>query len=167
MTLQDLNTLTPEKRKTVLLKCCSSQAWAERMNSFFPFEDLIELIETAEEQWFLCKAEDWKEAFAGHPEIGDSNPSSVSSSSSAVWAAEEQKKVREASDYTLNALSDSNRKYREKFGYIFIVYASEKTAEEMLGILTTRLRNDPEKEINIAAEEQNKITRNRLEKLFL
>jgi 2-oxo-4-hydroxy-4-carboxy-5-ureidoimidazoline decarboxylase len=167
MTLQELNNLPAEKRKSILMKCCASNAWAERMIPLFPFEDLIELIETAEEQWFLCKPEDWKEAFAGHPKIGASMADKVSVGSSDEWAAEEQKNVNEANEYTLNALADYNRKYLEKFGYIFIVNASGKTADEMLGILTTRLRNEPSKEISIAAEEQNKITRNRLEKIFL
>ena len=166
MTLQDLNNLSPEKRKTILLKCCASNSWADRMNNFFPFEDLIELIETAEEQWFLCKPDDWKEAFAGHPKIGDQSKTKVPIGSADEWAAEEQKSVGDGSEYTLNALADYNRKYEEKFGYIFIVNATGKTADEILGILTTRLRNDAQMELNIAAEEQNKITRIRLEKLF-
>jgi 2-oxo-4-hydroxy-4-carboxy-5-ureidoimidazoline decarboxylase len=56
--------------------------------------------------------------------------------------------------------------YEKKFGYIFIVCATGKTAEEMLALLNERLKNDPEAELLIAAKEQNKITRLRLEKLL-
>ena len=54
----------------------------------------------------------------------------------------------------------------EKFGYIFIVFATGKSAIEMLKILKDRLINDPESEINIAKEEQHKITKLRLSKLL-
>ena len=53
----------------------------------------------------------------------------------------------------------ANRLYEDKFGYIFIVCATGKSAEEMLGLLQARLPNAPEEEIKIAADEQNKITK--------
>ena len=62
----------------------------------------------------------------------------------------------------LEALADGNRRYEERFGYIFIVCASGRTAAEMLAMLTARLRNDPTREIQIAAAEQAKITALRL-----
>ncbi|HNA97392.1 MAG TPA: 2-oxo-4-hydroxy-4-carboxy-5-ureidoimidazoline decarboxylase, partial [Chitinophagaceae bacterium] len=74
--------------------------------------------------------------------------------------------VNTATDVILNALAEGNRLYEEKFGYIFIVCASGKSAEEMLGMLNERLKNNPEDEIRIAADEQNKITLLRLEKLL-
>jgi len=63
-------------------------------------------------------------------------------------------------------LEEANQEYMAKFGYIFIVCASGKSAEEMLAILRSRLPNSPKQEIRVAAEEQNKITRLRLEKLL-
>ena len=71
-----------------------------------------------------------------------------------------------ASDQTLQALAEGNKIYEAKFGYIFIVHAAGKSAVEMLGILTARLQNKPEIEISNAMDEQSKITRFRLEKLF-
>ena len=62
-------------------------------------------------------------------------------------------------------LAEGNRRYEEKFGYLFIVCATGKTAAEMLALLQQRLKNDPEHELAVAAGEQEKITRLRLEKL--
>jgi 2-oxo-4-hydroxy-4-carboxy-5-ureidoimidazoline decarboxylase len=136
------------------------------MLPFFPADDLVELLEDAEEQWYQCNEEDWKEAFAHHPKIGDTESLKKKFTSTAEWASNEQNGVSNASQRTIEALADSNQKYEKKFGYIFIVCATGKSADEMLAILETRLQNSPEVEIEIAADEQNKITKMRLEKLL-
>ncbi len=166
MTIRDLNTLPPEKLREALLSCCGSSAWVDKMQASLPFEDLVELLESAEEQWFRCSVRDWKEAFAHHPKIGDGSSLKEKSGLADKWAAEEQSGADKAAENLMAALADANRKYEEKFGFIFIVYASGKTAEEMLGILSARMKNDSETEIRTAAEEQNKITRNRIQKLL-
>jgi len=136
------------------------------MLPFIPADDLVELLEDAESQWWLCNEEDWKEAFTHHPKIGDLDSLKKKFANTAVWASGEQSGVNTATDVILNALAEGNRLYEEKFGYIFIVCASGKSAEEMLGMLNERLKNNPEDEIRIAADEQNKITLLRLEKLL-
>jgi len=85
--------------------------------------------------------------------------------STAQWASGEQSGVSEASQRTLESLAKGNDDYEKKFGYIFIVCATGKTADEMLALLEARLKNNPAEEIEIAADEQNKITKLRLEKL--
>jgi len=149
-----------------LSKCCGARAWVQRMLPFIPADDLVELLEDAESQWWLCNEEDWKEAFTHHPKIGDLDSLKKKFANTAVWASGEQSGVNTATDVILNALAEGNRLYEEKFGYIFIVCASGKSAEEMLGMLNERLKNNPEDEIRIAADEQNKITLLRLEKLL-
>lgn len=166
MTLHELNTLPKDQLKEELTKCCGSSAWVERMLPFFPADDLVELLEDAEEQWYHCSEEDWKEAFSHHPKIGDTSSLKEKFSSTAEWAAAEQKAAGNASPETMEALAEANRQYEMKFGYIFIVFASGKSAKEMLKILQSRLTHEPKAEIQIAAEEQNKITRFRLEKLL-
>ena len=166
MTLHELNTLPKDQLKDALLKCCGSANWVEKMLPFFPADDLVELLEDAEEQWFKCSEGDWKEAFSQHPKIGDTASLKKKFASTAQWASGEQSGVSTASQQTIEALAEGNRKYEDKFGYIFIVCATGKTAEEMLEILTSRLSNDPKDEIEIAADEQNKITKLRLEKLL-
>ncbi|MDP4262485.1 MAG: 2-oxo-4-hydroxy-4-carboxy-5-ureidoimidazoline decarboxylase [Bacteroidota bacterium] len=166
MTLHELNTLSPQRLREELTKCCGSSGWVTRMLVFFPADDLVELLEDAEEQWYQCNEEEWKEAFAHHPRIGDVESLKKKFASTAEWASGEQSGVNSASTETIKALAKGNLEYEKKFGYIFIVCATGKSAKEMLEILQSRLRNDPKDEINIAAEEQNKITQLRLEKLL-
>jgi 2-oxo-4-hydroxy-4-carboxy-5-ureidoimidazoline decarboxylase len=166
MTLHDLNTLPKQLLKEELAKCCGSSAWVNRMLPFFPCDDLVELLEDAEEQWWQCSENDWKEAFAHHPRIGDIESLEKKFASTAQWASGEQSGVSSASQKIIEALAEGNKQYEEKFGYIFIVCATGKSADEMLAMLEIRLQNSPEVEIEIAADEQNKITKLRIEKLL-
>ena len=166
MTLHELNTLPAAQLKEELFKCCGSASWVKMMMAFFPADDLVELLEDAEEIWYECSKDDWKEAFSHHPKIGDTNALKEKFASTAAWAAREQSGVNNASPETIEALVEANRLYEEKFGYIFIVCATGKSAEEMLGLVKERLLNSPAVEIEIAADEQNKITKLRLEKLL-
>jgi 2-oxo-4-hydroxy-4-carboxy-5-ureidoimidazoline decarboxylase len=166
MTLHELNNLPKEQLQQALTKCCGSSAWVKKMLPFFPADDMVEILEDAEEQWYTCTEEDWKEAFTHHPKIGDVQSLTKKFASTVLWASGEQSSVNAATKETIEALSKSNHLYEEKFGYIFIVCATGKTAEEMLAILHTRLPNTPEQEILIAADEQNNITKLRIEKLL-
>jgi len=83
-----------------------------------------------------------------------------------TWAAQEQARVADAAPGLLERLAERNREYEARFGYIFIVCATGKSAGEMLGMLESRLRNDSGTELRIAANEQQKITRLRLAKLL-
>jgi OHCU decarboxylase len=142
-----------------------------------PFGSFRELADEADRVWRSLSREDWLEAFAAHPQIGSapsSRPSSVAGAGpqglsprhSLVWSRDEQDGTRGASPETLANLADANRDYEERFGHIFIVCASGRNAAEMLALAQARLANDPETELAIAAEEQRKITRLRLEKLL-
>ena len=166
MTLHELNTLPRQQLIEELTKCCGSASWVNGMLPFIPADDMIELLEDAEEQWWQCNEEDWKEAFSHHPKIGDVESLTKKFASTAQWAVGEQSAVNIASKETIEALAGGNRLYEEKFGYIFIVFATGKSAEEMLMLLQSRLINSPEEEIQIAADEQNKITKLRIEKLL-
>jgi 2-oxo-4-hydroxy-4-carboxy-5-ureidoimidazoline decarboxylase len=166
MTIAEFDQLDIEKKKELLHQCCGSARWVNNMIAALPAEDLIDLLEIAEEQWYACKGPDWREAFGHHPRIGDLNSLKEKYASTGHWAEGEQSSVKQATEQTLRALVESNREYENKFGYIFIVFATGKTADEMLSILKQRLHNSPEAEIQIAMEEQLKITKLRLEKLF-
>lgn len=166
MTLYDLNHLPPEQCRQELFKCCGSSAWVDKMLTVFPVEDLVDLMEDAEEKWYECKEKDWKEAFSQHPKIGDMDSLEKKFTSNAKWASEEQSGVNNTSERVLQQLADGNKVYEEKFGYIFIVSATGKSSEEILNLLQSRFLNSPEEEIKIAMEEQNMITKLRLEKLF-
>ena len=166
MTIAEFDHLSTEKKKELLLQCCGSSQWVNKMLNAFPVEDLVDLLETAEEKWYQCNVEDWKEAFEHHPKIGDINSLKEKSASTKELALSEHSGVNDADENTLQQLAHANKEYEQKFGFIFIVCATGKTAKEMLGMLQTRLQNTEENEIKIAAEEQIKITKLRLEKLF-
>jgi OHCU decarboxylase len=112
----------------------------------------------------LCR-DDWLQAFAAHPRIGDADSLREKYSSTKQWASGEQSGIAEANDATIQELAQLNNDYVEKFGYIFIVCATGKSADEMLAILRDRLPNHPDAELLIAAQEQQKITLLRLRKL--
>lgn len=166
MTLHEFNILPKDKLKEELIRCCGSVAWVQKMLPHVPAEDLVEILEDAEIEWWNCTEGDWKEAFESHPKIGDTALASKKFATTVAWASEEQKNVETASEETFHALAEANKLYEEKFGYIFIVCATGKSAEEMLGLLHIRLQNKPEEEIKIAADEQNSITKLRIEKLL-
>ena len=168
MTLTELNNLPKPALAEALQKCCGSTAWVENMVACFPIVEAETLMGEANNQWNKLSEADWREAFTHHPKIGgDVEDLRAKFASTSTWAEGEQASVREASQGTLESLAAGNTEYEKKFGYIFIVCATGKSAEEMMALLQARLTNKPEDEILIAAVEQNKITRLRLEKLFV
>ena len=136
------------------------------MLPFFPADDMAELLYDAEDQWYECNETDWLESFNHHPKIGDMDSLKKKFATTAGWASGEQGAVAEASEETLKALAEGNEAYEKKFGFIFIVCATGKSADEMLQLLQERMPNDKEHEIVIAMDEQNKITQIRLQKLL-
>lgn len=166
MTIPQFYDFPTEQKRELLQKCCGSKAWIDKMVASPPAEDLVDLVETAEEKWYECSKQDWLEAFEHHPKIGDINSLKKKYADTAALASNEQSGVNAAPDKILEALAKGNDEYEQKFGYIFIVCATGKSAGEMLEILQSRLPNNPEVEIRIAAEEQSRITKLRLQKLF-
>lgn len=153
-----LNALTAEEAEAVLKACCGSAEWARRMAARRPFGSDGAALDAADRVWKSLFPVDWLEAFHAHPRIGD--PSARGEE------AAEQARARNASESIRNALGEANRAYEERFGHIFIVSAAGKSAEEMLDLCRCRLDNDPDAELAVSAEEQRKITRLRMEKLF-
>ncbi len=166
MKLSDLNNLPAAARAGALAACCGAPAWVAALNQRFPFATAEALVAEADRIWHDLREADWREAFAHHPKIGDRSSLKEKFASTAAWAAGEQGAVRQASADTLGALAAGNAAYERKFGYIFIVCATGKSADEMLALLQARLPHAPAAEIIVAMAEQAKITRLRLEKLL-
>jgi 2-oxo-4-hydroxy-4-carboxy-5-ureidoimidazoline decarboxylase len=139
-------------------QCCGSSRWAERMVAARPFGSRGDLLDAARDEWFSLTPDDWREAFSHHPKIGERSKVATTREMS----EREQAGVASAEADVLAQLADANRRYEEKFGYIFIVCATGKSAEEMLALLRVRLHNDTQAEIRVAAAEQAKITELRL-----
>ena len=128
-----------------------------------PFKDADEVFESAERIWWDLSREDWLEAFAAHPKIGEKP---VGESESSRVAAREQAGMEVASDVVMTQMAQTNRDYQAKFGWIYLVCATGKSAEELLALARARMANEPAAELRVAAAEQAKITRLRLVKLL-
>ena len=142
-----------------LAKCCGSSRWAAAMAGRRPFKNAEHVYVAADEIWWSLDGADWLEAFLHHPRIG-------ARAGRWGWAKDEQSGTRDAPADTLQKLADLNHEYERKFGHVFLICATGKRAEEMLADLERRMTNDPATELRIAAGEQAKITRLRLEKLL-
>jgi 2-oxo-4-hydroxy-4-carboxy-5-ureidoimidazoline decarboxylase len=165
--IERLNELPVEVAKEELARCCGAAAWVERVVAARPFLTMEEFLGIAEREWFALTEKDWLEAFSHHPKIGEGGVEALRKkfASTATWASNEQAGVSVASDEVLHALARGNEQYAAKFGFIFIVCATGKSASEMLGLLEARLPNDRATELRNAAGEQAKITALRLRKL--
>ncbi|MBM4303158.1 MAG: 2-oxo-4-hydroxy-4-carboxy-5-ureidoimidazoline decarboxylase [Deltaproteobacteria bacterium] len=164
--LVQFNSLSPKEATQVLAHCCGAARWVSQMESSRPFQNRKALFNKAIQTWNQLTEKDWKEAFTHHPKIGDLESLKKKFASTRVWAEQEQKGSAEAAVSVLQALALGNQTYENRFGYIFIVCATGKKADEMLALLEARLNNSPDIEIKIAAGEQAKITQIRLEKLI-
>ena len=164
--LTRLNNLSRQEAEAEFLKCCGSTLWARRMEEARPFHDLEELKDAADSIWWSLDKEDWLEAFSRHPKIGEKKSEREQAVQARGWSEQEQAGTESAGEATRRELADYNREYEKKFGYIYIVCATGKSAEEMLAICKDRLQNDADEEIRNAAEEQRRITHLRLEKLL-
>jgi 2-oxo-4-hydroxy-4-carboxy-5-ureidoimidazoline decarboxylase len=153
---QVLNDLGADEAHQALMRCCGSRRWVAAMLALRPFVSTAALHSAAERSWAALGRDDFLEAFGHHPRIG---------ARAAGWAAEEQGGARDADDDTRQALAAANDAYAARFGFIFIVCATGKSAGEMLALLRARLDHDPETELRLAAAEQAKITRLRLDRL--
>ena len=163
--LERLNALPAGEASQEFLKCCGSTRWAETMIARRPYQNLEELTRGANEIWWSLEQSDWLEAFRSHPKIGEKKAAEAVSEQARKWSGQEQSAVQSANEETLDSLAQLNHQYVAKFGFIFIVCATGKSADEMLALLRQRLQNDIETELPIAAAEQAKITEIRLKKL--
>lgn len=164
--LEQLNQLERARAVTEFLKCCGSERWAERMADARPFQDEEALLRTSDDIWWGLDAADWLEAFGYHPKIGERQAKQALSEEAQRWSEEEQAGVREAAEETMQKMLAANHEYERRFGFIFIVCATGRTTEEMLATLHERLKNDADRELRVAAEEQRRITHLRLHKLL-
>lgn len=182
--LLELNEAAEPEAIERLLACCGSRRWARAMVGRRPFADPDALAAAADEVWWELDPEDWLEAFAAHPRIGEREEAGERADGgersgsltgggaltgaedaegrSAAWSRSEQAGARGAGEETLRALDEGNRRYEERFGHVFLIRAAGRSAGDMLAALTERMSNDPEAELRVAAAQQAEITRLRL-----
>jgi 2-oxo-4-hydroxy-4-carboxy-5-ureidoimidazoline decarboxylase len=158
------NALPHEEAALEILPCCGSKTWAASMASNRPMDEEAALLAVSDEIWRGLGEADWLEAFRSHPRIGETRAEKDSATQSSAWSAQEQQKAATADEAVKMALKWGNREYEQKFGRMFIVCATGKSASEILEILRRRLHNDEATELQLAAEEQRQIMHIRLKK---
>ncbi|SLJ85384.1 2-oxo-4-hydroxy-4-carboxy-5-ureidoimidazoline decarboxylase [Psychrobacter sp. DAB_AL43B] len=168
LSLSQFNALSQADATSQLLTCCTSTSWANTLADARPFADLDALLTSSDAAWQQAQTEEGNllEAFDGHPQIGNVNSLKEKYRNTQDSAAHEQSGANDADDAVIEALAQGNQDYLDKFGFIFIVFATGKSAQQMLDLLQARLPNDRDTELLNAATEQNKITRLRLQKLL-
>ena len=158
--LHAFNALPHASAEEHLLTLCGSRRWAAALSARRPFADQLELEHDVCNLWFLLGESDWLEAFACHPRIGE-QPHGASAFTLHA-AAEQQAAQQTLSEPTARALAEGNQLYEQRFGFVYIVFASGRTAPELLALLECRLRNDRITELHEAARQQHGITSLRL-----
>jgi len=156
------NTLEDDQATKILFNCCASTAWVNAFLKSRPIQSDSDFFQKASEIWFSLTQKDWLEAFDAHPKIGDPKSLKEKYKTTHALASKEQSSVAIASDEVITELAKLNSEYENKFGFIFIVCATGKSAQEMLDLLKKRLPNSVEDEMKNAAIEQSKITAIRL-----
>jgi len=161
-TLAAWNALDAPAAAAAILPCNGSQAWADNLAALRPFDTPFDLTCTADIVWRSLDEPAWQQAFDAHPRIGELHAKYATAASLALSAAEQS--AASLTSATQAELAAANRAYEQKFGRIFIVCATGRSAEEMLLILQHRLSNDPATELREACEQQRQITQIRLRK---
>jgi 2-oxo-4-hydroxy-4-carboxy-5-ureidoimidazoline decarboxylase len=151
------NALSDQAVREHLQECFANQAWASQVAAGRPYPDLDALLASAESGWSELEASAWLAAIASHPRIGEPGGHSPGASE------REQRAAMQARPETLAALAAENRGYEARFGYVFLIAASGRTAEQILDSLRRRMANDPSVELEVASGELRKIARLRLE----
>jgi 2-oxo-4-hydroxy-4-carboxy-5-ureidoimidazoline decarboxylase len=157
-----LNALSVKEARAFLKQCSGSDRWTDAMLESGKFEDDEDVYTKAEAGWEGFSTEDWLDAFRLHPPIGDISSLAKKYAHNEGWSSKEQSGVAGAGVEALQALSDENASYSARFGHIFIVFASGKSAAEMLAILRERTDNDAETEMKNCADAHKNIAAFRL-----
>jgi OHCU decarboxylase len=154
-----------EGAREALLACCGSALWVEEMMRRRPFASVEALQAAATDAFDALGAGDWLDAFAAHPRIGERQAAVDTGTRAAHWSRVEQAAMAEADDDLRGTLAEAQREYEDRFGHIFLVCASGRSASELLADCRARLANDADTELRVAAGEQRKITSLRLARL--
>lgn len=158
-----LNAMEGDEAIEALHRCCGCHRWARAVAGARPFSNGADLIAKAREHWGAMSDSDVREAFAHHPRIGANIEALRAKFKTAELSASEQAGVEKADEETLIRLRDGNKAYEARYGHIFLICATGKSAKEMLSALEERMKNTKVREFAIARGEQMKITELRLQ----
>jgi 2-oxo-4-hydroxy-4-carboxy-5-ureidoimidazoline decarboxylase len=156
--LRTLNAAAPDEARRMLGACCGAARWVDAMLAARPFSSMEAMHEAARACWRAVDRAGVLEAMSHHPRIGDLASASATDAREQAGAATAEAAIKAA-------LVEGNRAYEARYGHIYLVCATGKSGAELLAILQSRLQNDPDTELRVAATEQEKITALRLDKL--
>ena len=157
--LESWNALSAGEAEARLLVCCGSRRWAAEVTGRRPFAEGAALIEEAGKVWFALRTEDWLEAFECHPRIGERRPAETASLAS---SEREQSRAQQTLAGVAERLQAGNQRYEQRFGFRYIVFASGRSAPELLAVLEQRLAHSRDEELQEAARQQHRITVRRM-----
>ena len=162
----ELDAMTAVQAAEQLRSCCGASRWVAAMVSRRPFETPEAVLSAAGTLWRGLSPADWEEAFRHHPRIGDQRRTAIQTARGHAWSAVEQAGVGHADDDVRQMLTAMNEDYERRFGFVYIVNATGKSADEMLLLARQRMTNSPEAELRIAASEHEQIMMHRLGRLL-
>lgn len=160
MTLDEFNRLHPHAAVTELLTCCASRGWAQQVSHGRPYRSTDALLAAGDTAFAALSAGDVDTAVAAHPRIGD-RPAATDRAS--TWSRQEQAGV--ATTDVRAELAAANVAYEERFGHVFLICATGRSAAEILTEARRRLANDAHTERAETVRELGAIVRLRLRKL--
>jgi 2-oxo-4-hydroxy-4-carboxy-5-ureidoimidazoline decarboxylase len=158
------NGLPDNRARVELLSCCTSPAWAEQMLAARPYRSVEEALGLADRAVASLSEAELDAALAGHPRIGER--AAAQAHDGRDWSSQEQSGVDGVAESVRQALTEGNRAYERRFGHVYLVCATGKSADQMLGLLNQRMGNDPATERSVVRAELAKINRIRLKKLL-
>ena len=166
MSLQKINNANSKQAYRIFESCCCAPKWIESMTNSRPFAQPRDVLIASDKTFMQLTKADYLTAFEGHPQIGNLQTLKDKYENTSDSASHEQSGMSDAKQSILEEMHALNIEYLEKFGFIFIVCASGKSAQQMLDLIKSRINNDHDSELSIAGNEQAKITHIRLEKLL-
>lgn len=165
--IDGLSAMDAKARTTLWRSFCASDRWATLMDAGLPMRSVRGLFAEADCAFSGLQDDDWLQAFAAHPRIGNPKAAATATAQSATWSSDEQQGIAGTEEAIKARLAAGNAAYFEKFGFIFICFATGRNASQMLALLERRIDNDRATEISNAADEQMRISRLRIEKWLL
>jgi 2-oxo-4-hydroxy-4-carboxy-5-ureidoimidazoline decarboxylase len=160
--LTTLNTGADDDALTKTLSaCCSSPHWVDQILGQRPFADAGALLAASDAAIAGLDTSALADALAGHPRIGEQ-----AAGTGGEWSRQEQSGVNTAAAALLEEIATANTEYERRFGHVYLVCATGKSADELLAICRSRLDNDPAVEDRVVRAELAKITRIRLGRLL-
>jgi 2-oxo-4-hydroxy-4-carboxy-5-ureidoimidazoline decarboxylase len=161
--VEAFNTLPAERLAGDLLACLAVPEWGARILAGRPYDRRAEIVETAGTAARELSWDQVAEGLSAHPRIGER---AAGESREAAWSRREQSAARSDDDATRMALAEANRAYEERFGRVFLIFASGKSPAQILARARERLANDDETERAVVAGELRQIAVLRLERLL-